>query len=76
MRGAVWNLSACGVALLVENEVANGAMLSVDLLKSNGERVTSILACVVHIAALPDGKRILGCNFIRCQRPTSQRGVK
>jgi hypothetical protein len=61
----VANLSAAGVALVVDTEVSNGAMLSVDLHKSSGALVTSILACVVHIVVLPDGKRVLGCNFIR-----------
>jgi PilZ domain len=61
----VVDLSADGVVLLVEHEVPNGALLSVELLKRNGERVTSILACVVQIAVLPDGQRVLACNFIR-----------
>jgi len=61
----VANLSAAGIALVVQDDVANGAMLSVELQKSSGERVTTILACVVHVVDLADGKRVLGCNFIR-----------
>jgi hypothetical protein len=61
----VVDLSADGVVLLVEHRVSNGVMLSVELLHRNGEPVTSVLACVVQIALLPDGKRILACNFIR-----------
>jgi c-di-GMP-binding flagellar brake protein YcgR len=59
----VANISAGGIALLVEHDVANGTMLSLDLC-TGGELVTSILACVVHISLLPDGTRALGCNFI------------
>jgi c-di-GMP-binding flagellar brake protein YcgR len=60
----VANISAGGVALLVDRDVPNGTMLTLDLLTSAGERVTTILACVVHISVLPDGARVLGCNFI------------
>jgi c-di-GMP-binding flagellar brake protein YcgR len=60
----VANISAGGVALLVNRDVPNGTMLTLDLLTSAGERVTTILACVVHISALSDGSRVLGCNFI------------
>jgi hypothetical protein len=61
----VVDLSADGVILLVEHNVPNGAMVSAELLTRNGELVTSILACVVQIALLPDGTRVLTCNFIR-----------
>jgi c-di-GMP-binding flagellar brake protein YcgR len=60
----VGNISAGGVALIVDRDVPNGMMLTLDLLTSAGEQVTTILACVVHISALPDGRRVLGCNFI------------
>jgi c-di-GMP-binding flagellar brake protein YcgR len=60
----VANISAGGVALLVNRDVPNGTMLTLDLLTSSSERVTTILACVVHISVLPDGARVLGCNFI------------
>ncbi len=60
----VANLSAGGIALVVDREVKNGSMLGIDLFTAAGKFVTSILSCVVHIRALPDGKRTLGCNFI------------
>jgi c-di-GMP-binding flagellar brake protein YcgR len=59
----VANISAGGIALLVDRDVANGSMLSLDLC-TDRELVTSILACVVHVSQLPDGGRALGCNFI------------
>jgi hypothetical protein len=61
----VVDLFADGVVLLVEHNAPSGALLSVELLKRNGELVTSILACVVQIALLRDGTRVLTCNFIR-----------
>ncbi len=60
----VGNISVGGVSLLVDRDVPNGTMLSVDLLTADGDRVTTILACVVHVNVLPDGGRALGCNFI------------
>jgi c-di-GMP-binding flagellar brake protein YcgR len=60
----VANISAGGIALLVDRDVPNGAMLTLDLSTSAREQVTTILACVVHINVLPDGARVLGCNFI------------
>jgi hypothetical protein len=61
----VVDLSADSVILLVEHNVPNGAMVSVELLTRNGELVTRILACVVQIALLPDETRVLTCSFIR-----------
>jgi c-di-GMP-binding flagellar brake protein YcgR len=60
----VANISAGGIGLVVDRDVPNGAMLGLDLCTAAGELVTNILACVVHVNVLPEGGRILGCNFI------------
>jgi hypothetical protein len=60
----VSNLSAGGIGLIVDEDVPNGTLLSLDLHTADGELVTSILACVVHVRGLPEGGTALGCNFI------------
>jgi c-di-GMP-binding flagellar brake protein YcgR len=61
----VLNLSAGGVALVVDRDIRNGTLLTVDLCGANGQRLDTILICVVHITTGEDGTRRLGCNFIR-----------
>ena len=61
----VLNLSAGGLALVVERDIRNGTLLTADLCAANGTRVETILVCVVHITTAEDGTRRLGCNFIR-----------
>ena len=61
----VLNLSASGVGLLVPEAVENGALLSVELRASARPCTRTMLACVVHVNARPDGRWALGCNFIR-----------
>jgi hypothetical protein len=61
----VLNISAGGIALQVDRAVKLGALLSADLQNAAGERVLTILACVVHASVGADGRRVLGCNFIR-----------
>jgi c-di-GMP-binding flagellar brake protein YcgR len=65
LEARVANISASGIALVVDREVPNGTMLGLDLYTAGGDLVTSILACVVHINVLPESDRVLGCNFIR-----------
>ena len=61
----VLNLSAGGLALVVERDIRNGTLLTADLCGANGYTLETILVCVVHITTEEDGSRRLGCNFIR-----------
>jgi hypothetical protein len=61
----VLNLSASGVSLLVPEAVENGTLLSVELRAAARPFTRTMLACVVHVNARPDGQWVLGCNFIR-----------
>ncbi len=61
----VLNLSASGGGLLTAEGIDNGALLSVELRAAKGEFTRTMLACVVHVTARPDGEWALGCNFIR-----------
>jgi hypothetical protein len=59
----VVNISASGVAFLVDREIKAGTLLSADLHAIQQPFVLSILACVVHVTAR-DSQWILGCDFI------------
>jgi hypothetical protein len=61
----VLDISASGVGLQVRQEVANGTLLSVELLAGHSNFKRTMLACVVHVNAQSDGVWALGCNFIR-----------
>ncbi len=61
----VLNVSPAGMALAVEREVSNGALLSAVLHGPHGGEPLTILACVVHVSERAGGGRMLGCNFIR-----------
>ena len=61
----VLNISAGGVAMVVEHEVRAGALLSAELHAPTGQTVVTILACVVHVIAQSGHERVLGCNFIQ-----------
>jgi hypothetical protein len=63
-RGKVVNISASGLALLVDEPLEVGSLLSVDL-PQRTRGVLTILACVVHTTDRSDGQQIAGCNFIR-----------
>jgi hypothetical protein len=60
----VLNVAAGGMALLVDEPVALGELLSTELHDAKGQPIVTILACVVHVQAVAEG-HILGCNFIR-----------
>jgi hypothetical protein len=62
--GRVLNIAAAGMALLVDEEVAIGELLSTELHDTAGKPALTILACVVHVSRSPEGQ-VLGCNFIR-----------
>ena len=59
------NISAGGVALVVDYDIRAGALLSVELFAPDGRAVVTILACVVHVVVEPNRERVLGCNFIQ-----------
>ncbi len=61
----VLNISAGGVAMLVEHDVRAGALLSAELHAPDGQAVVTILACVVHVVVQSEHERVLGCNFIQ-----------
>jgi hypothetical protein len=61
----VINVSASGVGLLVPENIETGTLLSVELQAARGSFTRTMLACVVHATAQPDGGWALGCNFIR-----------
>lgn len=61
----VLNISAGGVALVVDHDVRAGALLSAELHAADGRAVVTMLACVVHVIAESEGERVLGCNFIQ-----------
>ena len=61
----VRNISPSGIRLRVERPVETGTLLSLDLQDTTGRVTTTMLACVVHVAEPQDGRRSLGCNFIR-----------
>jgi hypothetical protein len=60
----VLNVAVGGMALLVEEPVAVGELLSTELHDAKGRPIVTILACVVHTQTVPEG-HMLGCNFIR-----------
>ena len=60
----VLNISASGIGVLADHEIATGTLLNVEMQGSTGqEPPLSMLACVVHVNA-QDGQWALGCNFI------------
>ena len=59
------NISAGGVALVVDHDVRAGALLSAELHAPDGKAVVTILACVVHVIVESERERVLGCNFIQ-----------
>lgn len=60
----VMDISASGIALEVNEPLHVGDLLSLDLSR-DGEVVLTTLASVTRTAAGPDGKHLVGCNFIR-----------
>jgi hypothetical protein len=60
----VLNIATGGIALLTEEPIALGELLSTALHDPKDQPLVSILACVVHVQAL-DGGQLVGCNFIR-----------
>src|SRR5262245_22796659 len=61
----VFNISATGVGLLVDEPVEAGTLLSVDLKPDGAAAPRTMLACVVQVNTQADGQYAIGCNFIR-----------
>jgi hypothetical protein len=61
----VLDISATGVGLLVERDIENGTLLSVELQNAAGTSECTMLACVVHVTHQSGTEWALGCNFIR-----------
>jgi hypothetical protein len=61
----VENVSATGIGLLVEKPLELGSLLNLHLRNPARKEIRTILACVVHVTSRPEGKCLLGCNFIR-----------
>src|SRR5262249_22184491 len=60
----VLHIAVGGMALLVQEPIAVGELLSTELHDAKGKPIVTILACVVHTQASLEGQ-ILGCSFIR-----------
>ena len=59
----VLNLSAGGLALVVERDIRNGTLLAVDLCAANGHTLDTILVCVVHITTGAGRRTAVGMQF-------------
>lgn len=59
----VRNISRSGINLIVPRGFEPGGMLSIDLPDPDGKSSYTVLACVVHASALPDGQWSVGCTF-------------
>jgi hypothetical protein len=58
------NVSACGIALEVDQPLEIGELISIDL-RAGEHFLFSTLACVVRVTTAAEGGRsLLGCNFI------------
>lgn len=70
----VLNIAVGGMALLVEEPIAVGELLSTELRDAKGQPIVTILSCVVHAQPVAEGQ-ILGCNFIRELSDTDVRSL-
>jgi hypothetical protein len=70
----VLNIAVGGMALLVNEPITIGELLSTELHDGKGKPIVTILACVVHVQTVAEG-RILGCNFIRELSDTDVRAL-
>lgn len=59
----VWNISTTGVGLLVNEAIAPGTLLNLELFSPHS-RSKTILGCVVHVTCQDSDSWIVGCNFI------------
>jgi hypothetical protein len=63
LSARVRNVSRGGINLLVPERLEPGSMLSIDLPSPDGDTPCTVLACIVHVSAQPDGEWAVGCTF-------------
>jgi len=63
LSARVRNVSLGGMNLIVNRAFQTGDLLCVELPTLPDQTATSVLACVVHVNAEPDGEWSVGCNF-------------
>src|SRR5262245_27017847 len=63
-RGLVWNLSATGVSLLLNQPLEPGTGVGVELIGAGGATVRNGLS-VIHLSRLRTGDYVLGGQFVR-----------
>jgi c-di-GMP-binding flagellar brake protein YcgR len=63
LTARIEDVSRGGTRLLVEQPIAAGSMIRIDLPPLNGNPHTSVLACVVHAKSVADELYALGCSF-------------
>jgi hypothetical protein len=63
LTAGVRDVSRGGMRLIVDQPVEEGDMIRIELPPLNGEPVTAVMACVVHVCPEPPAEWSLGCNF-------------
>jgi hypothetical protein len=63
LAARVRNISRGGINLVVPRRFETGDLLTVELPGAEADSRYTVLACVVHVRALADGKWGLGCTF-------------
>src|SRR5262245_10660825 len=63
LTARIEDVSRGGTRLLVEQPIAAGSMIRIELPPLNGNPHTSVLACVVHAKAITNELYALGCSF-------------
>lgn len=64
-QAKVLNISAGGVALLVQRKFETGALLSLALTDPDSKQVRKLKVRVVHVLDKKDGSWVLGCTFVK-----------
>jgi hypothetical protein len=60
----VLNISLGGIALVADQPIEAGALLNLELHRTDGQAPRTLLACVVHVTTRPGNEWVLGCNFL------------
>jgi len=60
----VRNISCEGIGLLLGRRFEPGALLSIELTESTGDRQRLLLARVAHATQQADGKWLVGCTLV------------
>jgi hypothetical protein len=59
----IQNISRGGINLLANRPLEQGSLLSVELPGEDAQSTSQVLAYVIHVNPLEDGRCALGCNF-------------